>query len=204
MKVLPLRPAYPDTPIDGLSTIDKRHAPLLQRLGIVTVRDLLFHLPRRYADTRALTPLAALLPGEVQTSRVRVRNVTRRFSPRKHIKLVEATFEDDGTVVGAVWFGPQFVERQVFSGMELVVSGKVQRGRTGLQFRNPTFEPVSTEQHHVGALAPVYPETHGLTSKYLRERIEPLLPTADLLPDPIPEEIRARAARAVERMIAIG
>src|SRR5437016_13211508 len=165
-KVLPIRPTAHDTPFMLIHGIGDKRGALLQKLGVVTARDLLLHLPRRYADTRDLTPLSALIPGEVQTSRVRVRNITQRYSPKKHIKLVEATFEDDGTVVGAVWFGPQFVERQVFSGMELVVSGKVQRGRTGLQFRNPTFEPVYTEQHHVGALAPVYPETHGLTSQY--------------------------------------
>ena len=191
-KVLPLRPTAPDTPVMLIHGIGDKRGALLRKLGVVTARDLLLHLPRRYADTRDLTPLSALIPGEVQTSRVRVRNITQRYSPKKHIKLVEASFEDNGTVVGAVWFGPQFVERQVFPGIELVVSGKVQRGRTGLQFRNPSYEPVSAEQHHVGALAPVYPETHGITSKLLREWIEPLLTTADVLPDPIPDDVRAK------------
>ena len=199
MNVLQLRPFSPDASVDRIPRVGDKHLPLLRKLGIVTVRDLLFHLPRRYDDTRALTPIAALQPGEVQTSRVRVRNITRRTSPHKRVKLVEATFEDNGAVAGAVWFGPQFVERQVFAGMELVVNGKVVRSRTGLQFRNPKFEPVSAEQHHVGTLAPVYSETHGVTSKFLRDRIEPLLSTAEQLPDPIPDDIRT-----TEHLMPIG
>ncbi|MGH7749013.1 MAG: DEAD/DEAH box helicase, partial [Candidatus Dormibacteria bacterium] len=56
--------------------------------------------------------------------------------------------------------------------------------------QNPEFERVSEGQLHVGRLAPVYPETGGLTSRYLRERIEPLLPLTDLLGDPLPEALR--------------
>jgi ATP-dependent DNA helicase RecG len=192
VKVLPLRPVPPESPARSLPGVGDHHAALLRKLGIATVRDLLFHLPRRYEDTRDLTPLSALQPGESQTSRVRVRNITQRTSRYKKIKLVEATFDGSGASAGAVWFGHQYVEKNVTPGMELIVSGKVQRSATGLQFRNPKYEPVSDAQHHVGTLAPVYPETHGVSSKFLRARMETVLPTANLLPDPIPEDIRAR------------
>ncbi len=171
-----------DFPLDRIAGIGPKQLQRLEKLGILTVRDLLFHLPRRYEDTRELVPLSELQAGAVQTARVRVRNVSQRRSPRKRMVLVQASLEDDGDVVSAVWFNQPFISHQLQSGMELVVSGKVQQARGGLEFRNPAFERVGAEQLHVGVLAPVYPETQGLTSKFLRSRIEPLLALAELDP----------------------
>ena len=176
-----------DFPLDRIAGIGPKQLQRLEKLGILTVRDLLFHLPRRYEDTRELVPLSELQAGAVQTARVRVRNVSQRRSPRKRMVLVQASLEDDGDVVSAVWFNQPFISHQLQSGMELVVSGKVQQARGGLEFRNPAFERVGAEQLHVGVLAPVYPETQGLTSKFLRSRIEPLLALADSIPDAVPE-----------------
>ena len=180
-----------DFPLNRVAGIGPKQLQRLEKLGILSVRDLLFHLPRRYEDTREVVPLSALQAGAVQTARVRVRNVSQHRSPRKRMVLVQASLEDDGDIVSAVWFNQPFISRQLQSGMELVVSGKVQQARGGLEFRNPAFERVGAGQLHVGVLAPVYPETEGLTSKFLRSRIEPLLTLADSIPDAVPESIRA-------------
>src|SRR4029077_217650 len=151
-----------DLPLQRVTGIGPRQAQRLEKLGLTTVRDLLFHLPRRYEDTRATVPLRELQPGIVQTSHVRVRNVSSRRSPYKKMVLVEATLEDDGAVATAVWFNQPFLARQLQPGMELMVSGKVEMSRTGLTFRSPAFERAGPDQHHVGTLAPVYPETQGI------------------------------------------
>ncbi|MFN2568963.1 MAG: hypothetical protein ABR564_05105, partial [Candidatus Dormibacteria bacterium] len=57
----------PSSSITEVHDIGPQHARRLERLGVHTVRDLLFHLPRRYEDTRDVLPLAALRPGDVQT-----------------------------------------------------------------------------------------------------------------------------------------
>jgi ATP-dependent DNA helicase RecG len=185
----------PSTPVAQLAGVGPGKAQRLERLGILTVRDLLYHLPRRYEDTRAVTPVAQLRVGDVQTSHVTIRNVsmrttTMRRPPYKRMVLVEASLVDDGAVAGAVWFNQPFLNQQLHSGLELLVSGKVQRSRTGLSFRNPVFERVGREQRHVGLLAPVYPETDKLTSKFLRGLIEPLLDLAGSLSDRVPSAIR--------------
>ncbi len=195
----PLAAISPSTPVVELAGIGLARGQRLDRLGIATVRDLLFHLPRRYEDTRALTPVAQLCPGEVQTSQVVIRSVSVRRSQRKKMWLVEASMVDGRDVVSAVWFNQRFLVNQLRSGMEILVSGKVESGLTGLVFRNPTFERVGAGQRHVGRLAPVYAETDGVSSRQLRSYIEPLLPLADSLPDRLPP-----AVRSAEQLMRIG
>ena len=179
-----------DLPLQRITGIGPRQAQKLEKLGLSTVRDLLFHLPRRYEDTRETVPLRALQPGIVQTAHVRVRNVSSRRSPYKKMVLVEATLEDDGAVATAVWFNQPFLARQLQPGTELMISGKVEMSRTGMTFRSPVFERTGRDQHHVGTLAPIYPETQGITSRFLRTRIEPLLGLATQVPDRLPPSIR--------------
>ena len=173
----------------------------LARLGIHTARDLVYHLPWRYDDTRDLTPLNDLVPGEEQTSQARVLSVEGpSLSPRKRMVLFKATLEDDSGVAGAVWFGRQFVERHVRPGVEIIVHGKVQTDRGEPSFRNPKYELVKHDQRHVGTLAPVYHETHKLTSRQLRALIEPLVETlGDQLDDVLPPQVLLE-----ERLLPIG
>src|ERR1035438_7173082 len=123
------------------------------RRGTPPVSALLLHLPRRYEDTRNLVPLRELRPGQVQTSRVRVREVRAHPSPQRRMPLVEATLEDGSTRVGAIWFNQPYLAKQLRPGMEILVNGKVVSGLHGLTFQNPRFERVSLDPHHVGRLA---------------------------------------------------
>jgi ATP-dependent DNA helicase RecG len=182
---------WPETPVAELTGVGATQAQRLARLGIVTVADLLLHLPRRYEDTRHLVPLRELRPGIVQTARVRVREVRAHRSPQRRMPLVEATLEDAGGSAGAIWFNQPYIASQLAPGMEILVSGKVVSGLHGLSFQSPRFERVSTDPRHVGRLAAVYPETERVTSKYLRALIGRLLPVAERMPDRLPPEVRA-------------
>jgi len=190
----PVAVPRPETAVTELLGVGPRQAQRLHRLGIATVRDLLFHLPRRYEDTREVHPLRDLRPGpETQTVRARVLHISLRRSPRRGMMLVEADLEDDGARASAIWFNQPFLAKQIQRGDELLLSGKVEfSNRGGLTLRNPAYERVrGGDQRHVGRLVPVYPETEGLTSRFLRERIEPLLPVAAALDDPLPPRVRA-------------
>ncbi|MBV8194614.1 MAG: ATP-dependent DNA helicase RecG [Candidatus Dormibacteraeota bacterium] len=191
--IVPLRRTTPDTPVSDIPGIGPKYEALLGKLGIETARDLLYHLPWRYDDTRSLTPLRELRAGEVQTARVYVEHVTApRKSPRQRQTLVEARFSDDTGSATAIWFGPQWVHTRLRPHTWVVVSGKVKYARNGgLQFSNPQFEEASDDQQHVGTLAPVYHETAKLSSARLREWIAPIVnQVATQLPDVLPDEIR--------------
>ncbi|MGH7722381.1 MAG: ATP-dependent DNA helicase RecG [Candidatus Dormibacteria bacterium] len=195
----PVSPLSPSTPVAQLAGVGHDRAQRLDRLGIVTVRDLLYHLPRRYDDTRQVTPVEQLRAGEAQTARVRVRSVSTRLTSKKRMWIVEASLVEGRRDVGAVWFNQRFVARQLVTGMELLVHGRLEHDGLRLVFQNPKFERIGPGQRDVGLLAPVYRETEKLTSKFLRSLIEPLLPLADSIPDRLPP-----AVRAAEGLEAIG
>ena len=178
------------TPVSSLPRVTAERRRALDKLGIVTVRDLLYHLPRRHEDSRQVTPIESLRPDEVQTARVTVRSASRRVSERKKMLVVEASLTDPTGVVTAVWFNQKYMINQLPTGRELMVHGKVTRAPRGLEFRAPTIEPVHDGQRHVGLLAPVYPEASGLTSRFLRSAVEPLLHLAAEVPDRLPPQVR--------------
>ncbi|HKR98659.1 MAG TPA: ATP-dependent DNA helicase RecG [Candidatus Dormibacteraeota bacterium] len=189
----------PDTPVADLPRIKHDYVPKLHKLGIVTVRDLLYHVPRRYEDTREVVTLDRLESGKVQTAQVHVVEVVARTTPRRKMKLLEATLQDATGTAHAVWFNQQFLMSRLKQGRELLVSGKVEWGRNGMEFRSPTFEVARPSLRHVGRIAPVYPETSKLSSAVLRSLIQPVLHVTDALPDRLPREIRHE-----ERLLPIG
>jgi ATP-dependent DNA helicase RecG len=186
----PLRLVTTAMPVSHVQGVGPDRLRALDKLGISTVRDLLYHLPRRHEDSRRVTPVAELLAGEVQTVQVKVVSASRRVSERKHMDIVEASLEDESGKVTAVWFNQGYLISQMRTGRELMLHGKVDATRSGLQFRSPKFESVAGEQRHVGLLAPVYPESAGLTSRFLRTAIEPLLHLAAAVPDRLPPSVR--------------
>src|SRR6476469_8793082 len=144
-----------------------------RRLGFLTVRELLFHLPRRYDDLREMRQLGELVwveEGTVVSARVRVVDVRVEPSFRRRIQRTIAVLEDSTGSVEATWFGRRFIERRLFPGAEIIVSGKLKRFGRKLTIDNPDFQPVGRDDEllHVGRIVPVYRLTAGLTAARLR------------------------------------
>ena len=177
------------TPLRALPRVGEDKEKKLAKLELHTVGDLLMYLPRRYEDTTNITSLTEICPGQIATAVARVVRTSSRYA--KNLLLVDGVLEADGVQVNAIWFNQGYLERTLKPGSEWIFSGKVERDRLGkLSFRNPKVERWHGHQIHVGNRAPIYPETSGLTSKYLRSIIEPILPMAALVTDVLPPEIR--------------
>jgi len=144
-----------------------------RRIGFLTVRELLFHLPRRYDDLREMKQLGELVwveEGTVVSARVHVADVRVEPSFRRRIQRTIAVLEDSTGSVEATWFGRRFIERRLFPGAEIIVSGKLKRFGRKLTIDNPDFQPVGRDDEllHVGRIVPVYRLTAGLTAQRLR------------------------------------
>ena len=180
------------------------------RLGFYTVRDLLFHLPRRYDDLREMRKLGDLVwveDGTVVSARVRVADVKVEPTFRRRVQRTIARLEDETGSVDATWFGRRFIERRLHVGGEVVVSGRVKHFGRRLTFDNPEFQSVGaedTEVLHAGRIVPVYPLTAGLTAARLRSAIREALDRAghaypEYLPEGLVRDERLMPiARAIE------
>ncbi|HUQ78183.1 MAG TPA: ATP-dependent DNA helicase RecG [Patescibacteria group bacterium] len=210
----PLPPTDPAVLLDTLvNRSGLRAANLLQRagrrLGFLTVRELLFHLPRRYDDLREMRRLGELRgieEGAVVSARVRVVDVRVEGSFRRRIQRTVAEFEDDTGSLEATWFGRRFIERRLFPGADIIVSGKLKHFGRKLTLDNPDFQPVGAEGEmlHVGRIVPIYRLTAGLTAARLRIAMREALDAAGvhyaeyLPPAILAEERLVGIARALE------
>jgi ATP-dependent DNA helicase RecG len=167
-----------------------------RRLGFFTVRELLFHLPRRYDDLREMRQLGELAwveEGTVVSARVGVVDVRVEPSFRRRIQRTIAVLEDDTGTLEATWFGRRYIERRLHPGDRVVVSGKLKRFGRKLTLDNPDFQPEGNDDEmlHVGRIVPVYRLTAGLTATRLRVAIRDALDRAGkAYPEYLPRPIR--------------
>jgi len=174
-------PPVPTDPVELLSTPLHQSgltaANLLRRAGVrlgwYDVRDLLFHLPRRYDDLRELATIGQLRDrddGEVVSIQAEVRDVRVEASFRRRIQRTVAVLADATGEVNATWFGRRFIERRLHPGQEVVVSGRLKRFRGALTIDNPEFQAVDAAAGVLmaGRIVPVYRLTAGLTAARLR------------------------------------
>ncbi len=181
--------------ITGVSSL-RRQA---RRLGVDTVRDLLFHLPRRYDDLRELRRLSDLRDlddGAVASARVRVLEIGVQQTWRRRVQVTTAHLVDDTGTAIATWFGRRFVERRVHAGDDLLVSGRIKHRQGGIVFEGPDFQPADASNLlHVGRIVPVYRLTTGVTANRLRTAMRRALDAAgNSYPEYLPDRIRGEEA----------
>ncbi len=187
----------------ALAGVTPAYAKKLERLGIYTVRDLLQHYPRRHEDFSSTVDVIFLVEGAKQTVKVRVEVVRARPGGRGR-RATEAFLSDDSGRMKAIWFNQPYLAQSLHVGDEIVLSGKVQKERRGggLAMMNPAFERGSQGGLHTGRLVPVYPETHGLTSRWIRARIDAALASADQMRDEVPDDVeRSQGLPSLSRAI---
>lgn len=182
-----------DTPIEKLARVGPKNLPRLKKLGIETVKDLLWHFPHRYEDYRRQVRAEEIRePGEVvslcgEVVKIKTTSLWRRRS------VTEAFIQDHSGIVRAVWFNQPYLENSLPLESRVGLSGKTSLDKHGLYLSNPSYEKISSDSPtHTGRLVPVYPETEGLTSKYLRFLIKPILFLQTNFPDSLPESILSK------------
>ena len=184
-----------DTPLAQLPRISQERLQGLRRLRLVTVRDLLGHLPRRYDDQRERVSLAELTIGRAATVEVDLVAVQARRSRHRHMELLEAEVGDRTGTAHVIWFNQPHLRHLLHPGDHVTLHGKVTRSKQGgLQLQNPEVEREHKweGQPKVGVLVPTYPETAHVTSRWLRAQVASLLPLAEGVEETLPEEVRDR------------
>ncbi len=187
-----------DTKIKGLGS---KFVPGLEKVGIVTVADLLLHVPRRYIDRSRVEPISALRSGDEATVVGTVRDIASRRIRGGRV-MVTATVTDGSGSVRVTWFNQPWRVNQLPPGTEVALFGKVELFKHSKQLTNPVTEPMKGSLTSTARIVPIYPSVAGAPSWRIKQWLEHSLPYARPLVDPVPEEVRHRL-RLVERDRAI-
>ncbi|MFN8375984.1 MAG: ATP-dependent DNA helicase RecG [Anaerolineae bacterium] len=176
--------------------IGPKMAETLKEVGIQSINDMLFYLPRRYDDYTQLRYVSRLRPHEVATIIGTVRHVTTVAgkSGRKDFRLV---LDDGSASISVIFFGQHFLIRTIHVGEQLVLSGEVGIYSGKLQMSNPEWEHLDNENLHTTGIVPIYPLTEGLRPRALRKLMHEVVDYwSDHLPDYMPESVLERTELA--------
>ncbi|MBI5613519.1 ATP-dependent DNA helicase RecG [Candidatus Gottesmanbacteria bacterium] len=185
-----------EMPVQYIPRVGPAMAKGLLRLGIHTVRDLLLYPPFRYNDFSLCPPIQSLRPGEIVTIQGTVVSFENVFT-KSYKKLARARIQDKSGILTVIWFNQLYLSKIITVGSMIQLSGKVDWFGHELSMQSPEYEIVSNDKEtlHTGRIVPVYPETHGVSSKWLRGRMRfALTEYDDLLEDTLPDVIRSRYA----------
>lgn len=173
----------------------------LKKLGIATVRDLLYHFPSRYTNTAESVTIESLKKGDTSVVFGQISGLKTSKAFRKKIPMAEGFVSDDTGRIKIIWFHQAYLAKMISEGSPVRVEGKVSERNGSLYFSNPKVEVVSELPTGVGnslfaneethSLYPIYPESRGITSNWFYHKVQQVLRSGllDELTDPIPESI---------------
>lgn len=165
----------------------------LKKLGINSIKDLLYYFPFRYEDFSSIYKIAELQPNQNATISAKVKSLKIHRSWQRKIIIVEAILEDETGQIKAVWFNQPFLRNILKIGKYFNFSGKITfDDNNELYLAHPIYEAVdlnNKETKHTARLVPIYSETKGLTSKFLRNIIKIGLKIIKPITEWIPYEI---------------
>ncbi len=166
----------------------KTYAKRLEKLNIFTYHDLLYHLPTRYEDYSLISKIAQLQEGELVTIQGKVTKYSNTYT-RSRKTIQKVTIADETGEIDLTWFNQPFIIKNLNEGDILSVSGKVEIFAKKHTFISPIYELFTGITVHTGRIVPIYPETRGVSSKWLRKQISLLLEDLEVI-DTMPHVIR--------------
>lgn len=185
-----------DTEAQYLKGVGPRVAELLAKLGLKTVRDVLFYLPRRYEDRTNIPPINTLRPGDWATVRGRVTRVEGTPTRRRGMVIIKAQVSDGRSTISLTWFNQPWIKRKFesFRG-EILAYGQVKEGAWNLEMSSPEFEIIDEESDPAdfARITPVYPLSEGVNQHLVRRAVSSALDNyLDFVQDPLPEAVLRR------------
>ena len=194
-----------ESPIQSLPRISPPYQKRLLKLGVKNLRDLFYYFPFRYDDFSVIKPIAELKLYETATVQGKITEIKSIRTWKKRIFITEAFLNDQSGSIRAVWFNQPFLTNTLKEGQMLSLSGKVNFDKS-LYLSNPAYEKISQgfkDLRHTGRLVAIYPETKGLTSRWLRYILKLFLPKfLPQIKDYLPLEIK-RSQRLLDLNKAI-
>ncbi len=187
------------SPVSALIRLKEPIALGLKRLGISTIKDLLYHFPTRYADASSFASIAHLCEGQDATIRGKLTKLTAKKGWKSKLPMTEAVVEDVSGTMRVIWFNQPYLAKMLHVGEVVELTGRVSMYQDKPALTNPVLReekvlPIDSHDSLFGSdtggpLTPIYPETKGVSSDWFRHAIARALVALSDIPDHLPESI---------------
>jgi len=169
------------------------YASRLEKLGIVNLEDFLYHVPFRYENFALVSKIGHLQLGEAVTIEGTVLSIKNEFT-RRFKKIQKATVVDETGSIDLIWFNQPYLTKYIQINDQLSLSGTVKKFGSQKILESPEYEILQGENPpiHTGRIVPIYPETRGISSKWLRRQTYKLLQDESQLAEFLPPEFLAK------------
>ena len=152
-----------NSPVGVLPMVGPIYQKRLEKIGIKTFKDLIYHIPARYLDFREKSPISRLSIGESITIKGKVDSIKNLYT-RSGKKIQLAQVSDKSGSVDVIWFNQPFLIKTIKEGETYSFSGKVDWFGRKKAMISPLINTFG--------IVPIYPETYGISSKWLRGKIK--------------------------------
>lgn len=182
-----------NTEIRYLKGIGEKKALAFNRLGVMTIRDLVSLFPRRYEDRSQFKPIALTMPDETVCIQAIVADTPRLSRIRRGLDLVKFRAVDESGSVDITYFNQSYIKNQIQQGETYNFYGKISVQGSKRSMTNPVHERDGAPGGITGRIVPVYPLTSGITQKNVMSAVQQAMGICkDSLPDVLPEEVREK------------
>lgn len=177
------------TSLSKILATTKPHLQRLEQVGVSNLGDFLQYFPRTYTDQSNLIKISEIRTDQVNTIKGTLSQLIE-LKTKFGKKLIKAKLTDSSGSVDVIWFNQPFLKRILHNGQQIILSGKAKFEMGKITLLGPDYEAVQSNQLHTARIVPIYHETEGLNSKWIREKLHPLLKYAPkLFPEYLPKEI---------------
>ncbi|HHU71044.1 MAG TPA: ATP-dependent DNA helicase RecG [Clostridiales bacterium] len=177
-----------DDRVSVIKGIGDKTEKILNKIGIVTVQDLIEHYPRSYEQFQKPIPISDLREGEVNTIEATLVNspTGRRV---RHLQITNAKVKDSYGIINLTWFNMPFLQKTLRMGFRYIFRGKVSRKNGVLVIEQPKIYEKQEYYKLLNVLQPIYPLTEGLTNNSITKSIGLALKDLEFAKDYIPKKI---------------
>ncbi len=163
----------------------------LKKLKIKTLADLLFNFPKAYKDFSKISDIKDIKINQENCIKGKIIDIKSKKTWIKKMIVVTALVQDNTGSIEIIWFNQSYIINNLKKDDEIILAGKAIIKNNHIYLYSPAYEKIKGEEtKHVGRIIPIYAETKGLTSKYFRYIINPILKKIkDKIPETLPEEI---------------
>lgn len=170
--------------------VGEKKAQLFSRLGIKTVYDLLYHLPRDTEDRTVIKNICDLMDGETVCVKATLVQGIKSFRGNGGIRICQTVFGDGSGMLKVTWFNSPYIAKALERGKEYIIFGKAGFKTNYFEMINPVLEKEGEGGEKTGKILPVYPLTAGLSQNGIRDAMRFVFENLDEKPkETIPADI---------------